>query len=83
MSLSLYFSGDIMVFLFSAFCVFPNAIDTLLLETFLEIITYFLWKPLTEKRIRRLALFVKDKVDKDSNEKTKNLYGIFYVSFRK
>ena len=38
-------------FLFSAFCVFPSAIDTLLLETFLEryveIITYFLWKPLT------------------------------------
>ena len=50
-------------FLFSAFCVFPSTLHTLLLETLRRKITKkflqsFLWKSLTEKRIRRLALSV-------------------------
>ena len=51
-----FFSVSNTFFLFSAFCVFPSAIHTLLLETLRRNI--FLWKSITEKRIRRLGLTV-------------------------
>ena len=63
MTLGLFLSGDIMVFDFLHFVFFPTTIRSLLLRTFCRKITkkflhIFLWKSLTEMRIRRLELSV-------------------------
>ena len=57
-SLGLFLSGDIMVFDFLHFVFFQVQYIHYCWKHYVEISTYFLWKSLTEKRIRRLALSV-------------------------
>ena len=60
-AVGIFFSGTIIVFDFS---FFPSAINTYIIAGnitkihYVEISANFLWKSLTKKRIRRLALFV-------------------------